>query len=220
MSSPLAFIRRHLASVDVLNEVLFGLIMAAGFTGAARLGMEEADNRTLFLGILGCNLAWAIIDGAMYVMSELYLRGRRVRLVRGVLKAPSEEEKLRRIGEEIDHPLESVTTEADRAELHRWVLRLLPRTDTERARLRGEDLLGGLAIALTVLLATVPVLVPFLLFDDPTRAVRVAHGVATGMLFALGWRWGRRVGASGLLVGAIFALFALAMVGLTILLGG
>src|SRR5262249_8973920 len=144
VSSPFDFIRRHLASVDVLNEVLFGLIMAAGFTGAARLGMEEADSRTRFLSSLGCNRARATIDGAMYAMSELYERGRRVRLIRSVLQVASEEEKLRRIGEELDHPLESVTTEADREEMHRWVLRLLPRTLGERARLQRDDLLGGL----------------------------------------------------------------------------
>src|SRR5438445_12851128 len=39
--------------------------MALGFTGAVRLGEEEANNRALFIGILGCNLAWAKICGAL-----------------------------------------------------------------------------------------------------------------------------------------------------------
>ena len=46
-------------------HLLFGLIMALGFTGAVRLGREEADNRTLFIGILGGNIAWGIVDGGM-----------------------------------------------------------------------------------------------------------------------------------------------------------
>ena len=34
--SPRAFIRRHLEPTDRLGEILFGLIMALGFTGAVR----------------------------------------------------------------------------------------------------------------------------------------------------------------------------------------
>ena len=48
-----AFIQRHLDPADRLGEILFGLIMALGFTGAVRLGHEEADNRALFIGIFG-----------------------------------------------------------------------------------------------------------------------------------------------------------------------
>ena len=59
------FIQRYLAPADRLGEILFGLIMALGFTGAVRLGHEKADNRALFVGIFGCNLAWAIVDGDM-----------------------------------------------------------------------------------------------------------------------------------------------------------
>ena len=86
-----AFIRRYLDPADRLGEILFGLIMALGFTGAVRLGHEAADNRALFIGIFGCNLAWAIVDGVMYVLTALFERGRKARLVREVLRAPTEE---------------------------------------------------------------------------------------------------------------------------------
>ena len=70
----LPFIRRHLDPAARLGEALFGLIMALGFTGAVRLGEEEPSNRALFIGILGCNLAWAIVDGVMYVLTALVER--------------------------------------------------------------------------------------------------------------------------------------------------
>lgn len=57
------FLERYLDPADRLGEILFGLIMALGFTGAVRLGHEEADSRALFIGIFGCNLACAIVDG-------------------------------------------------------------------------------------------------------------------------------------------------------------
>ncbi len=49
------FIQRCLDPADRLGEIPFGLIMALGFTGAVRLGVEDADNRTLFIAIFGCN---------------------------------------------------------------------------------------------------------------------------------------------------------------------
>src|SRR5512144_2724238 len=84
------FLQRYLDPADRLGEILFGLIMALGFTGAVRLEHEKADNRALFIGIVGCNLAWAIVDGVMYVLTALFERGRKTRLVRDVLAAPSE----------------------------------------------------------------------------------------------------------------------------------
>jgi hypothetical protein len=52
--------RRVLAPIDRVSEVLFGLIMVLTFTGS--LSVAEAgrdDVRTMLIGALGCNLAWA-----------------------------------------------------------------------------------------------------------------------------------------------------------------
>src|SRR5215471_20276729 len=105
-----SFIQRHLAPADRLGEVLFGLIMALGFTAAVRLERAEADNRALFIGILGCNLAWAIVDGVMYVLAAYFERGRLARLARDVVAAPSEAEALRHIAAELEDRLAVVTT--------------------------------------------------------------------------------------------------------------
>src|SRR5512143_1746672 len=99
------FLQRYLDPADRLGEILFGLIMALGFTGAVRLGHQTADNRALFIGIFGCNLAWAIVDGVMYVLTSLFERGRKTRLVRDVRAAAGEAAALRLIGEEFDDRL-------------------------------------------------------------------------------------------------------------------
>ena len=54
---------RILDPVARVSEVLFGLIMALTFTGslaAATAGREEI--RTLLIGIIGCNIAWGLVD--------------------------------------------------------------------------------------------------------------------------------------------------------------
>ena len=214
-----AFIHRYLDPADRLGEILFGLIMALGFTGAVRLGLEEADNRALFIGILGCNLAWAIVDGVMYVLTSLFERGRKARLVRDVLRAPNEEaacsvsatSSTGRSG--AHHPEE-------RGQIYRWILAILRREQPERPRLHREDLLGGVAVALVILLATLPVVVPYLVVADPNLAVRVSNLIALTLLFLLGAWWGRIVGGSPIRIAAGLTLVGVVLVLITIALGG
>lgn len=215
-----SFIQRYLDPAGRLGEILFGLIMALGFTGAVRLGRDEADNHALFIGILGCNLAWAIVDGVMYVLTALFERGRNARLVREVLHAPTEEEALQRIGEELDWPLMELTTREERGQIHRWVLAILRREKPEQPLLRREDMLGGVAVALVILLATFPILVPYLVVSDPHLAVRLSNLIALTLLFLLGAWWGRVVGGRSFRIAAGLTLLGVMLVLITIALGG
>jgi hypothetical protein len=63
-----SFIQRDLDPADRLDEIRFDLIIALGFTAVVRLGTEEPDSRELFVAILGCNLAWGVVDGVMFAM--------------------------------------------------------------------------------------------------------------------------------------------------------
>ena len=68
-----------------MGEILFGLIMTLTFTLAAGIVIEEEGRegaREMLIGILGCNLAWGIVDGVMYVMLALFERNRRRRIAR------------------------------------------------------------------------------------------------------------------------------------------
>jgi len=215
-----AFIQRHLDPADRLGEVLFGLIMALGFTGAVRLGHEEADNRALFIGIFGCNLAWAIVDGVMYVLTALFERGRKARLFREVLRAPSEGAALQRIGNELDGPLMELTTAQERGQLHRWILAILRRERPATLRLQRADFLGGVAVALVIVLATFPIVVPYLVVSNPNLAVRLSNLIAMTLLFLLGAWWGRVVGGRSIRIATGLTLLGLTLVLITIALGG
>ncbi|TMB20128.1 MAG: hypothetical protein E6J71_09910 [Deltaproteobacteria bacterium] len=216
----LPFIRRHLDPAARLGEALFGLIMALGFTGAVRLGEEEPSNRALFIGILGCNLAWAIVDGVMYVLTALVERGRKLRLVREVLSAPTDEAALQQIGRELDGPLMTLTTPQERLQLHGWVLEILRRGGSEEARVERQDLLGGLAASLLVLLATFPVVVPFLVIPDPNLATRISNLIGLVLLFLLGVRWRQIVGGRSIRIATGLTLVGVVLVLITIVLGG
>src|SRR5205809_40531 len=89
--------RRVLEPVDRVSEVLFGLIMVLTFTGS--LSVAEAgrdDVRTMLIGALGCNLAWGMIDGVLYLMGCLAEKGRGLLTVRAVRDPTDPTEEPRR----------------------------------------------------------------------------------------------------------------------------
>src|ERR1051325_12023723 len=79
--------KRVLDPIDRVSEVLFGLIMVRTFTGS--LSVAEAgrdDVRTMLIGALGCNIAWGVIDGVLYLMGCLAERGRNLATYRAARK--------------------------------------------------------------------------------------------------------------------------------------
>jgi hypothetical protein len=83
---------RHLDPSESLGEILFGLIMVLTFTlgagVAVRTGEGAGDTRELLYAAIGCNIAWGIIDAVLFVMGKVFVRSRRVRLLRAIKAAP------------------------------------------------------------------------------------------------------------------------------------
>ncbi len=215
----LSFVRRNLDPAARLGEILFGLVMALGFTGSVRLGLEEADNRELFVAILGCNLAWAIVDGVMYVLGELFERGRVSRLVRELHGRP-DDEALALVAGELEERLPVVQRAHGREAFERWLLDLIRHSEPAPGGILREDLAGGVAVSLVILMATFPLLVPFLVVADPNVAVRASNAIALTLLFVLGARWGQFIGGSPIRIGSSLTAVGVVLVLITIALGG
>ena len=76
-----------LAHIDRFLEVLGGVIMVLTFTSALSVSHAgKADVRAMLIGSLGCNLAWGIIDGIMYLMNSLAARGPQIPAVYNLCK--------------------------------------------------------------------------------------------------------------------------------------
>src|SRR5690242_8024436 len=81
--------RRILDPIERSMETLFGLIMVLTFTctlSAATAGREEI--RTMVFAALGCNLAWGIVDGVMYLLNTLAERGRGLQFLHRLRRTP------------------------------------------------------------------------------------------------------------------------------------
>ena len=155
------FFRRHLEPSTRLGELLFGLIMALGITGAVRFGLAEANNHGLFIAVLGCNIAWGIVDGVMFAMLALFERARKSRIVNAVRNAPSDQAALEQIHEELGDQLDDLMTSTERDQVYRWVLDLARRSEHERPRIHRKDIFGGIAVGVLILVATLPIVIPF-----------------------------------------------------------
>ena len=209
---------RILDPMDRISEVLFGLIMALTFT--CTLGVAIADNiqvRTMLIGALGCNLAWGIIDGGVYLMARLNERGRAVISWRAVRDTADVDTAQRIIVDALPKLLASALTPTQ-LELIRQKLRELP--EPERPRLTKSDWLGALGLCLLSFVSTFPIVIPFIFIGDARLALRISNVVAIAMLFLCGYVFGRCAGFRPEAMGLSMVAVGGALVGVAIALGG
>jgi VIT1/CCC1 family predicted Fe2+/Mn2+ transporter len=172
----------------------------------------------MLLGALGCNLAWGIIDGLLYLMNNLAHTGRAVAKLRAVRRATDPKIAHQRIADALPSPVAAVLEPAEFESLRRR-LADLPEP-SPRPAVGRDGWLGALAVFLLVFFSTLPVAVPFSVIGDARLALRASNGVAVVMLFICGVAYGRLVGRAPWLFGAITVIVGLILVALTMALGG
>lgn len=210
-------IGRVLDPIDRVSEVLFGLIMVLTFTGSLSVAQSgDAEVRAMLVGALGCNLAWGLIDAIMYLMGCLADRATGLRIL-AVARSAGSDEAAERLAAALPPIVAAAMTPADLGRLHAGLGRL-PATD--RPRLQQDDWSGAFAVFLLVFLSTIPVTLPFMLFDEPKTALRLSNVVAIAMMFATGYAFGRLAFYRPLVTGGAMVCLGMLLVSLTILLGG
>ena len=175
--------------MERISETLFGLIMALTFI--CSLGVATAGNikiQTMLIGALGCNLAWGIVDGGLYLLARINDQGRNILTLRAIRRAPDPEAARRVIADALPPELASILPPGQ-LELMRQKLQRLPEP-SERPRLTKRDWTGALGLCLLSFLSTFPVVIPFMLLSDAKLALRVSYAVAIVMLFGCGYAFG------------------------------
>ena len=112
----------------------------------------RAEISTMIMGALGCNLAWGIIDAALYLMGCLNERGRNLLMLRAVRqpRSPEEAEAPDR-GFELPESLASVLSESEAQALRQKLASASraagpPRPDQGRCAARGRHLPAGFRV--------------------------------------------------------------------------
>jgi len=205
--------------IDRVSEIIFGLIMALTFTGAlstATAGREEV--RTMMMTALGCNLAWGLVDAVMYLIRTLTGRARNLTLLRRLRSAANPHDAHAIIAEALPGRLGNAIS-ADGLEGMRQRLVALPEPPM-RARLGRDDFTGAVGVFLLVVLATFPVVIPFMFISETALAMRVSNAVALVILFVAGHALGRHAGGVPWRTGFAMVAIGVALVAATMALGG
>ena len=211
--------KRVLEPIDRVSEVLFGLIMVLTFTGSLSIAEAGRDDvRTMLIGALGCNLAWGIIDGVLYLMGCMAEKGRGNLALRVVRNTTDPREAQRLVAEALPPVIASILEPAELETMSRR-LRELPEPPAH-VRLGRDDWLGAAGVFLLVFLCTFPVVIPFIFMHSAGPALRVSNAIAIVMLFLMGSAFGGMTGRHRWLWGISMVVLGLILVGLTMALGG
>jgi hypothetical protein len=204
--------------VERFSEIVFALIMVLTFTCA--LGVAEAgrdDVRAMWVGAIGCNLAWGIIDAVFYLLASLAERGRNGVLLAKIHALPPAAARVVLAAE-----LPAKVAEAlgdDALERLAESMKRMPLPD-RRVRLEASDWRGACGVFLLVFATTLPVVVPFLLIPDSRLALRVSNAVAIALLFAAGRMLAVYAGLRPNVTGSVMVAVGGVLVALAIALGG
>jgi VIT1/CCC1 family predicted Fe2+/Mn2+ transporter len=210
---------RVLDPMERISEVMFGTIMVLTFT--CTLGIATADNiqiRTMLFAALGCNLAWGIIDGGVYLLTNVSNQARRLVTLRAMRKAPDLVAAQGIIADALPPLLASIVP-SEQLESLRQKLRQQPEPQAQ-PRLTRRDWIGAFGICILSFLSTFPILIPFIFMNDARSALRISNAVATVMLFICGYAFGLRCGLRPWAAGLSMVAIGGAFVGVAVVLGG
>jgi len=205
--------------VDRIAEVLFGLIMVLSFTGAISASTDaREDVRELLWAALGCNVAWGLVDAIMYLMNIAIERGHAIKVIKKIHESHTPYEGGQILKDEIQPAIAGLMGENELGELSNRI-KALP-APSQKNLIIGTDVWAGVQIFLLVFFCTFPVAIPFGIFDELGMAMRASNGVALLLLFIGGFVLAKYAGFRPGITAIVYTLIGVALVALTMALGG
>ncbi len=206
-----------LTPVERVTEVMYGILMATSITGSISVATaRQHEIWTMLVAALGCNIAWGLTDAVMHLVAAAIKRHRQRTLYQNLQAAHQ--------GDEAHLIIAAALPEPFALNVSRETLELLRRQMVDltmpEKHLGLHDYRRAGGIFLWVVLATFPVVLPFLVITDALVAVRVSNLLALITLFIGGWVLGRYAGGQPWRYGLVMGAIGLALVVVIVALGG
>jgi VIT1/CCC1 family predicted Fe2+/Mn2+ transporter len=214
------WLHKYFSPENRIAEVICGLIMVLSFTATTSGTFEGTTPHALLIAVIGCNIAWGVVDGVTYILGNLLNRGARSRLILALQRDHNDGRANALLKARIDSVIGDALTPQQCQQIQQWVIEGVGGVQAEPVRIRRDDLLTGLACFLIVFGAALPVLVPFILIENEAIALRACNGLILAMLFAMGWRWAGFANMSRIKAGLSLLGVGLVLVVITVALGG
>jgi hypothetical protein len=214
---------RWLDPTSSLGEIMFGLIMTLTFTLGAGIIIDDEGRegaKELLIALIGCNIAWGVIDGALYLVGQMFDRGRMRRVGMAVRSAPDEATGAGLIANELDEIVEGVMKPEERQALYARIATNVRSKPPGENKVTKADFMGAWVSFWLVVLSSLPAALPFLIWDDARFALRVSNGILLALLFIVGSLWARQTLGKPWVAGLTFLVIGFGLVWMAIQLGG
>lgn len=202
-----------------MSEILFGLIMVLTFTGTISVSSAgEQEVGQLLWAALGCNVAWGLVDGIMYLMDALIGRAYKVKIL-NLVKQSHNIIEIRKTLRENMAPLVSELMNEEEIDIFSERIKKLPDISVRNVLTFKNFLVAG-QIFLLVFFVTFPVALPFVFIHNVALALRVSNGIAVLLLFAAGFILAKYSGLKPVKTALVYTAIGVFLVALTMALGG
>ena len=203
--------------IDRASEVVFGTLMAMSFSGTLSVATAgEQDVHTMMLAALGCNLAWGLTDGVMFLVAAITEDRRKAGLLVRLHNARDNAEANRLIADELPLRLQTHANPA----VYEAIRESLMNAPEQIKVLNFRRIRDAVQVFLLVVLSTFPIVLPFMFVEETMLALRLSNLMGLLTLFVSGYFLGRFADGRPLRFAFGMSLIGAVMIGVIIALGG
>jgi hypothetical protein len=218
------FRSEHLSEADVQVEMLCGVIMVLVLIGYLKLSLAQDDiefKKLMMLVPLGCNAAWGIIDGIMYVLVNLRERGNKSKLLSLIKSAKNQTDAMALVRKEFGFAFFDLLNQDTQKNIYEEILKGVTNATIVKPKgISKNDLRLVLKTFLIVLSSGVPIVIPFFFLNDVWLAIRISHIIGLVMLFCIGYWWAKFASRHRIRSAIGLTILGVVIVGMTELLHG
>ena len=204
----------------VLQELLYGFIMALIFVSAAQFEiMHFSSNTDLILAIIGMNTAWGIVDMVIFSLVDRFDQREYVRIIES--KEDVDDEYIKKlIHYNLSGTLIDVLDEKDEIRIVKEILRSRLEPEEDLKKERRSLYIGNFLCFVYTISTVIPVSIPLLLIEDMGTACLWSSLVSAAFMFLIGYLMHEYTGVNKWLMGLIVASIGMGITFLALILGG
>jgi ABC-type multidrug transport system fused ATPase/permease subunit len=193
----------------MLQELLYGFIMALLFITAARFGLIDLGVKELIILIIGMNFTWGLIDMLVFFTIDTFDQKKYIRIIEAKKKCTMDEDTIRIL---IKDELSGTMADIIDAESEKKVIDQIMNSDLEPLDQilseRKNMFYSAFACFLLTMFTVIPVIIPLLFISDFRTALFYSAGFASIMLFFVGYYVAPYFGQNRWIVGLGILAFA------------
>lgn len=185
-----------------------------------RSGGKYVSARIVIFAVLGCNIAWGVVDGIVYIFSNLLERGRLSKFV-SYVKSNSPEKVVTILENEIENTIFKSLNHEEKKQISTDFLKSISKVTPQKTHITKDDMFGSLAIFVLVFTSGFIAVVPFFFLPNNVYlALKLSNIISIILLFNVGYQWAKYPDRNKIKTGVAMVLIGFFIAAVTTLLGG